>query len=285
MRLLAALLTLCLTPLIAWTVPIPLPLWDGQAPEGDGKFSDSSKAKLTVHLPEKPNGAAMVICPGGGYAGLVTKAEGHGIATWLNEHGIAGIVLEYRLPAGRPYVPLIDAQQAIRTVRAHAKEWNIDPGKVGIIGFSAGGHLASTATVHFETIATRAPNAVAGQSSRPDFSILIYPVISMDEAVHRGSKKNLMGENPAPGMADYFSTQKHVTAGTPPAFLAHAVDDKTVPIENSRMFHEAQKKAGLPTRLLELPNGGHGLSGYKGPSWDKWQAESLVWLKELKVIP
>ncbi len=283
-RLLASLSFLGLSQLAAWTVPIPMPLWQGDAPEGDGKFSDSSKAKLTVHLPERPNGAAMVICPGGGYGGLVTKGEGHGIATWLNAHGIAGIVLEYRLPSGRPYVPLLDAQRAIRTVRAHAKEWNVDPKKVGIIGFSAGGHLASTATVHFDAGEGKNTDPIARESSRPDFSILIYPVISMDEGVHRGSKKNLMGENPAAGLADYFSSQKHVKADTPPAFLAHALDDKVVPIENSRMFHEAQKKAGLPTRLLELPNGGHGLNGYKGPSWDKWQAESLLWLKEIKVL-
>ena len=262
-----------------------LPLWNGDAPEGDGKFSDSSKAKLTVHLPENPNGAAIVICPGGGYGGLVTKGEGHGIAAWLNLHGIAGIVLEYRLPAGRPYVPLLDAQRALRTVRANATKWKVDPKKVGIIGFSAGGHLASTATVHFDLGEGKTTDAIARESSRPDFSILIYPVISMDVGVHRGSKKNLMGETPAAGLPEYFSTQKHVKASTPPAFLAHAIDDKVVDIENSRMFYAAQQKAGLPTRLVELPNGGHGLNGYKGPSWDKWQAESLLWLKELKVIP
>ncbi|MEY4446202.1 MAG: Acetylxylan esterase precursor [Verrucomicrobiota bacterium] len=262
-----------------------LPLWNGDAPEGDGKFSDSSKAKLTVHLPDNPNGAVIVICPGGGYGGLVTKGEGHGIAAWLNAHGIAGIVLEYRLPAGRPYVPLLDAQRALRTVRANAAKWKIDGKKVGIIGFSAGGHLASTATVHFDLGEGKTTDAIARESSRPDFSILIYPVISMDVGVHRGSKKNLMGETPAAGLPEYFSTQKHVKASTPPSFLAHAIDDKVVDIENSRMFYAAQQKAGLPTRLVELPSGGHGLNGYKGPSWDKWQAESLLWLKELKVIP
>ncbi|MFZ9400483.1 MAG: alpha/beta hydrolase [Opitutales bacterium] len=262
-----------------------LPLWNGDAPEGDGKFSDSSKAKLTVHLPDNPNGAAIVICPGGGYGGLVTKGEGHGIAAWLNAHGIAGIVLEYRLPAGRPYVPLLDAQRALRTVRANAAKWKIDAKKVGIIGFSAGGHLASTATVHFDLGEGKTTDAIARESSRPDFSILIYPVISMDVGVHRGSKKNLMGETPAAGLPEYFSTQKHVKASTPPSFLAHAIDDKVVDIENSRMFYAAQQKAGLPARLVELPSGGHGLNGYKGPSWDKWQAESLLWLKELKVIP
>lgn len=281
MRFLLALLALTTSSFAVET----LPLWKGDAPEGNGKFSDSSKAKLTVHLPEKPNGAAIVICPGGGYGGLVTKGEGHGIAAWLNSQGIAGIVLEYRLPAGRPYVPLLDAQRAIRTVRANASQWKIDPKKVGIIGFSAGGHLASTATVHFDAGEGKTTDAIARESSRPDFSILIYPVISMDVGVHRGSKKNLMGETPAAGLPEYFSTQKHVKAGTPPAFLAHALDDKVVGIENSRMFFAAQQKAGLPTRLVELPNGGHGLNGYKGPSWDKWQAEALIWLKEIKVLP
>ena len=281
MRPLLALLALTVSSFAAET----LPLWPGDAPEGNGKFSDSSKAKITVHLPEKPNGAAIVICPGGGYGGLVTKGEGHGIAAWLNAQGIAGIVLEYRLPAGRPYVPLLDAQRAIRTVRANASQWKIDPKKVGIIGFSAGGHLASTATVHFDAGEGKTSDAIARESSRPDFSLLIYPVISMDVGVHRGSKKNLMGETPVADLPEYFSTQKHVKAGTPPAFLAHAIDDKVVDIENSRMFYAAQQQAGLPPRLVELPNGGHGLNGYKGPSWDKWQAEALIWLKEIRVLP
>jgi acetyl esterase/lipase len=215
---------------------------------------------------------------------LVTKGEGHGIAAWLNAHGIAGIVLEYRLPAGRSHVPLMDAQQAMRSVRANAARWRIDPKKIGIIGFSAGGHLAATATVHFGTGDGKSADAVARESSRPDFALLIYPVISMEAGVHRGSKKNLLGETPAEGLQDYFSPQKHVKADTPPAFLAHATDDKVVSIDNSRLFHDAMKKAGRPTRLVELPSGGHGLNGYKGPSWDRWQSEALGWLKEIKVL-
>ncbi|MFM2131617.1 MAG: Acetylxylan esterase precursor [Verrucomicrobiota bacterium] len=281
----AALLLLTAATFAADSTPPARPLWKGDAPEGDGKFSDSSKARITVHLPEKPNGAAMVVCPGGGYAMQVIGPEGHGIARWLNAQGIAGIVLEYRLPAGRPYVPLLDAQQAIRTVRANAKEWKVDPAKVGIIGFSAGGHLAASATVHHATIETGAPGAVTGHSSRPDFSILIYPVISMDEGVHRGSKKNLLGESPSDALSARFSLHRQVSASTPPSFLAHAVDDKTVPVENSRMFHEAQKKAGVPSRLLEPATGGHGFNRYQGPSWDAWQRESLVWLRERGFIP
>ncbi len=129
--------------------PEVLKLWNGHAPTGAGKFEEAD-ARITVHKPDKANGAAIVICPGGGYGGLVTGPEGHGIAAWLNRHGITGVVLEYRLPAGRPYVPLLDAQRAIRTVRSHARDWGIDPARIGIMGFSAGGHLASTAGTHFD---------------------------------------------------------------------------------------------------------------------------------------
>ena len=265
----------------------PLPLWPDAAPGALGT-AESDRPELTAFLPPAgtANGASMLILPGGGYAHLSVH-EGAGYAAWLNRLGVTCYVLKYRLGSNgyRHPAMLQDAARALRTVRAWARRDGLDPARVGIIGSSAGGHLASTATVHFETIETRAPNAVTGQSSRPDFSILIYPVISMEEGVHRGSKKNLMGETPAAGLPDYFSSQKHVKADTQPAFLAHALDDKVVPIENSRMFYEAQKKAGLPTRLIELPSGGHGLNGYKGPSWDKWQAESLLWLKEIKVLP
>lgn len=282
------LLTLLCTAVAALAAdvnPPRQPLWNGDAPEGNGKFSSSEKAAITVHLPEKPNGAALVICPGGGYGGLVVGAEGHGIARWLNSHGIAGIVLEYRLPAGRPEVPLLDAQRALRTVRAHAAEWKVDPKKVGIIGFSAGGHLASTATVHFDAGEGKNTDPIARESCRPDFSILIYPVISMGEGVHRGSKANLLGQNPTPELIERFSTHKQVTDNSPPAFLAHALDDKVVSIENSRLFYQAEIAHKLPAKLLELPNGGHGFTGYKGASWDAWQRESLEWMRQLKVIP
>lgn len=264
--------------------PPSQPLWPGDAPEGNGRFSDAARARITVHLPEIPNGAAVIICPGGGYGGLVIGAEGHGIAEWLNRHGVVGVVLEYRLPAGRPEVPLLDAQRAIRTTRSRAAEWKVDPKKVGIIGFSAGGHLASTAAVHFDAGDRRSTDAIDRQSSRPDFAILIYPVIRMDEGAHAGSRKNLLGENPAPALVDRFSTYKHVEANSPPAFLAHAVDDKGVPIENSRLFHQAQLERKLPSVILELPSGGHGLNRYQGPMWEAWQAQSLDWLRGLKFI-
>lgn len=259
-------------------------LWDGKAPIGADQFEEAD-VKLTLHRPVKPNGAAIVICPGGGYQRVVTGGEGHGIAAWLNRHGVTGIVLEYRMPDGRTFVPLMDAQRAIRTARAHAKDWDIDPAKVGIMGFSAGGHLASTAATHFDAGDSQAQDSINRQSSRPDFAILVYPVVTMGETTHGGSKKNLLGPDPTPEMIELFSNEKQVTDQTPPIFLAHAVDDKPVPIKNSQALYAALQEKQIPSKLLELPDGGHGLNGYKGPSWDAWQKQSLEWLAELKFIP
>jgi acetyl esterase/lipase len=264
--------------------PEKLKLWNGRAPVGDGKF-EQGDARITVHKPEKPCGTAMVICPGGGYGGLVTGPEGHGIAGWLNRHGITGIVLEYRLPAGRPHVPLLDAQRAIRTVRTNAKGWRIDPARIGIIGFSAGGHLASTAGTHFDDGDPRADDPIDRTGCRPDFMILIYPVITMGEKTHGGSRNNLLGKNPDARLVELFSNEKQVTPKTPPTFLAHARDDRVVVPDHSKAFHEALQKHKVPARYLELPSGGHGLNGYKGPMWDAWQEQSLAWLAELTFIP
>ena len=266
--------------------PEKLLLWPDQAPVGDGKF-EAANACVSVHrpTPAKANGAAMVICPGGGYGGLMTGPEGHGIAKWLNQHGIAGIVLEYRLPRGRSLVPLLDAQRAIRMVRFNAKQWNIDPNHIGIIGFSAGGHLASTAGTHFDGGDPKSTDLVNRVSCRPDFAILIYPVVTMGSKTHGGSKANLLGRNPKFEMVDLFSNEKQVTDRTPPMFLAHAKDDTLVSPENSRMLYEALKAHKLAADYLELPNGGHGLNGYKGPMWDAWQTKSLGWLALRKMIP
>jgi acetyl esterase/lipase len=282
-RVLAALLFLTASALAQdKPTPSPLPLWSGKAPVGDGTFDDE-QPQITVHRPERPNGTAMVICPGGGYGGLVIGAEGHGIAQWLNQHGITGVVLKYRLPRGRSMVPLLDAQRAIRTARANSQAWGIDPSRIGIIGFSAGGHLASTAGTHFDNGNPKADDPVERVSSRPDFMILIYPVISMGEKGHSGSRKNLLGTEATSEAIDKFSNEKQVTAQTPPAFLAHAVDDKVVPIEHSQILASALQTNKVPVKLLELPSGGHGLNKYQGPMWDAWQKQSLEWLVEQKL--
>jgi acetyl esterase/lipase len=226
-----------------------------------------------------------VICPGGGYGGLVTGPEGHGIAAWLNQHGITGVVLEYRLPAGRPFVPLLDAQRAIRLVRARAREWDVDPARVGIMGFSAGGHLASTAGTHFDDGDPTATDAVAQVSCRPDFMILVYPVVTMSKLTHGGSRTNLMGQTPSAELIELFSNERQVTERTPPAFLAHAQDDEPVPPANSKSLYEALRTHKVPAEYLELPSGGHGLNGYQGPMWDAWQTKSLAWLAQLKFLP
>ena len=259
-------------------------IWPGEAPIGEGK-TEAATVSILVHRPANPNGAVLIVCPGGGYHGLALGAEGNGIAQWLNRHGITGVVLTYRLPKGRPSVPLSDAQRAIRFVRSRAREWGIDPKRIGIIGFSAGGHLASTAATHFDHGNLRAADPIEKLSCRPDFAVLVYPVITMGEQTHGGSKANLLGPAPTPELVERFSNEKQVTGQTPPAFLAHARDDHAVPPGNSRMFYEALLAHKVAAEYLELPSGGHGLNGYKGPSWDAWQTHSLKWLAAQKFIP
>ena len=285
--LLANLVLLAHLTAIGQEAPAPperVSLWANHAPIGGGEFQ-AADATITVHRAAKPNGAAFIICPGGGYGGLVTGAEGHGIAEWLNAHGITGVVLEYRLPKGNAFVPLLDAQRAIRTVRSRAAQWSIDPKRIGIIGFSAGGHLASTAGTHFDAGDPKSADAIEQVSCRPDFMVLVYPVITMGENGHQGSRNNLLGKDATPELIELFSNEKRITRETPPAFLAHALDDNAVPADNSRMFYEALKANGVEASYLELPSGGHGLNGYKGPMWDAWQAQSLEWLEAQKFIP
>lgn len=280
--------TLALHSALADNAPQRLPLWTDQAPLGNGKTEDApANATITVHRPpaDKANGTAIVICPGGGYGGLVDGPEGHGIAKWLNGHGITGVVLNYRLPKGRPFVPLLDAQQAIRLTRAQAAKWKLNPDRIGIMGFSAGGHLASTAGTHFDGGDPNASEPIAATSSRPDFVILVYPVVTMaGKETHGGSKQNLLGADPKPELVDLFSNEKQVTDRTPPMFLTHAKDDGPVPPANSAKLYAALQAQKIPAEYLELPSGGHGLNGYKGPMWDAWQKRSLEWLAEQKLV-
>ena len=260
-------------------------LWPaGKAPVGGGK-TENANAFISVYHPENANGTAVIICPGGGYGFLVKGPEGVGIAKWLNQFGVTGIVLEYRLPRGDAYRPLYDAQRAIRTVRNKAKEWKLDPNRIGIMGFSAGGHLASTVATHFDSGDPNSTDIIKKVSCRPDFAVLIYPVITMGLKTHHGSKKNLLGSQPDSTIVNLFSNEKQVSDQTPPTFLAHAVDDRLVPHDNSKCFYDALLAHGVAAKYLELPNGGHGLNGYKGPTWDAWQTQSLQWLKSQGMIP
>ena len=269
----------------------PLPaarilLWPDTAPVGDGT-REAADTVMTVFLPprEKATGAAVVICPGGGYIRLVLSREGPIVAKWLAEHGIAGIVLEYRMPVGRPYVPLLDAQRAIRVVRSNAEPWRLDPQRIGIMGFSAGGHLASTAGTHFDAGDPKATDPVDRKSCRPDFMVLVYPVVTMGEKTNKGSKENLLGADPKPELVRLFSNEEQVTDQTPPTFLAHAKDDVPVPPENSRALRDALKTHGVAVEYLELPSGGHGLYGCQGPMWEAWKAQSLMWMAARGIIP
>ncbi len=258
------------------TAPERVPLWPERAP---GEAAEGSpQPSLTVFRPDHPNGTVMIICPGGGYGGLVTGPEGTGIATWLNAHGIIGAVLEYRLPHGNSALPLLDAQRAIRWARSKAADWQADPHRIGIIGLSAGGHLASSAGTHFDLGKPASTDPVERLSSRPDFMVLIYPVITMGPLAHGGSKRNLLGPSPTEADVDLFSNEKQVSDQTPPAYLAAAKDDTLVDPENSRLFSQALKARRIPVEYLELGSGGHGLNGYSGPSWEAWQTGSLQWL-------
>ncbi|MEP6748301.1 MAG: alpha/beta hydrolase [Bacteroidota bacterium] len=229
----------------------------------DGVFSKVSRPSITMYLPDetKATGAAVVICPGGGYSVLVLQKEGTNIALYFQEQGIAAFVLKYRLPSDitmtdKSIGPLEDAQQAIKLVREHAKEWHIDNARIGVMGFSAGGHLASTASTHFDKSVIENKN---NTSLRPDFSLLVYPVISMtDNLGHSGSRNNLLGKNPSAEQIKLYSNELQVTAQTPPAFLIHAADDKVVDVDNSIAYFEALRHKGVPAEMHIYPKGNHG---------------------------
>jgi acetyl esterase/lipase len=265
------------------------PLWPEGAPGALGK-EDKDIPTLTVYTPAegKANGVAVVICPGGGYGGLANH-EGEHYARFLNEQGVAGFVLKYRLgPAGYKHPSMLqDASRAIRAVRARAAEWRVDPRRIGIMGSSAGGHLASTALTHFDPGKADASDAVERQSSRPDFGILCYAVITMGEYTHKGSKHNLLGENPSEDLVKGLSSELQVTRQTPPCFLWHTWEDKAVPVENTLQFAEALRKAEVPFDLHIYQKGGHGL-GLGSGKWDPdnrhpWTADLIYWLKAQSV--
>jgi len=259
-------------------------LWPAGAPGAKGD-SDNDKPTLAISLPpeDKATGAAVVVCPGGGYGGLAMGYEGIDVGQWLNSHGIAAFVLKYR-HKGSGYQhpsPLDDAQRAIRTVRARAAEFHVDPHKIGILGFSAGGHLASSAGTHFDPGKSDATDPIDRASCRPDFLILCYPVISLVAPVtHQGSKKNLLGENPDPKLVEKMSSELAVTPDTPPTFLWHTDADTGVPPENSVLFYLALKKAKVPAELHIYEKGRHGLGlGKDIPAVKTWPELAIEWMR------
>lgn len=253
-------------------------------------ISDVQIPDIAVYLPVKryATGQAVVICPGGGYWVLAYDFEGSDIAKYLNSIGVAAIVLKYRLPTygnciDAFKVPLMDAQRAMRLVRLNASKWNIDPAKIGIMGFSAGGHLASTLATHFDYGDKNSPDKVEQQSCRPDFMVLMYPVISfVDSSSHVGSREALLGKNPPKELIENFSNELQVRKDTPPAFIVHADDDKGVPSENSLLMYKALRTKGISAEMHILSEGEHGFGlGLNNEHVASWSGSLKLWLRSL----
>ena len=265
-----------------------VPLWPDGAPGARGSSNyDIPTITLYLPAPETASGAALVVFPGGGYGGLAPH-EGVGYARWLTNHGIAAFVLTYRLGSHgyRHPIMLQDASRAVRLVRARAEEWKVDPHRVGIMGSSAGGHLASTLLTHFDPGDPAASDPIERQSCRPDLGILCYPVISMGPNTHEGSRRNLLGDNPSPELIDLLSNEKQVTDQTPRCFIFHTWEDNAVKVENSLEFAAALRKHHVPFDLHIYTRGAHGLGlgGTTESAMHPWTKDLLFWLKLLGFV-
>lgn len=267
--------------------PAPQPLWPNGAPGAKG--AQPTDVPSYQHYPapaDKATGAAVVVCPGGGYRNLAAH-EGHDIAVWLNGLGVSAFVLKYRLgPNYQHPAMMLDVQRAIRTVRAKAAEFKVDAARIGVMGFSAGGHLASTAATHFDAGNAQAADPIDRVSSRPDLAILCYPVISMIEGItHAGSRKNLLGDNPDAALVTLMSNEKQVTPQTPPTFIFHTVDDAAVPIENAMLFAEALRKNKVVHETHFYEHGRHGVGLAKNdPILSQWPTQLANWLRSKKFV-
>lgn len=285
MRTILSIIVSLMTTMVFAQQPVVLPLWPDGAPNSNeqtgeeqelepNRLSNITKPTLTVYRASEPNGMAIIMCPGGGYARLAMNHEGHDMASWFCGMGITYIVLKYRMPNGHCEVPLSDADKAIRIVRQHAKEWNIDPHKIGIMGASAGGHLASTLATHYDS------------ETRPDFQILLYPVVTMTQATHGGSKNNLLGKTPTKEQMNKYSNELQVTSDTPQAFITLSSDDKSVPPVNGINYYLALQNNNVPASLHVYPSGGHGwgfLDKFKYKQ--QWTQELENWLKGSLIFP
>jgi len=273
----------------AYQEDLEMSLWADGAPGALGnEAKDMPKITVRKVASEKPTGA-LIICPGGGYGGLAMDHEGKQMVEWANSIGLTAVLCDYR-HRGKGYghpAPLQDAQRAVRTVRAKAAEWNIDPNKIGIIGFSAGGHLVSTVITQFDTGDKNASDPIAQQSSRPDFAILCYPVISMGSSfTHRGSEVNLLGENASKETLQAFASERNVRADTPPTFLMHTLEDKPVPVENSLVFYQAMVAKQVPGELHVYQKGPHGVGLARSiPGTSDWPVACQRWLAQLGMTP
>ena len=299
-----AILIIMLLPLISNGQNQVIQLWDGEMPnyqdvgekEIGSETADMEHYRLvinptiTVFLPSKKNrtGQALLVIPGGGYQAVVHRWEGTDIAKWLNANGIAAFVLKYRLPNAKHNIvshksPLLDASQAMKIIRTNSEKWNIDKDNIGVIGFSAGGHLASTLGTHYNRDGNSTRNKYSSISSRPDFMVLMYPVITMDTTfTHRGSRNNLLGPNPSQELIDYYSNEKQITKNTPPTFLVHTSDDAVVPVKNSIEFYLALQKNGVNSEMHIYEHGEHGfaLANGKG-SLKSWRNRCINWLENI----
>lgn len=291
------LIMICLITSIMMSAQKVIPLYESEIPnskpspdeekseatDGITRISKISKPTLSIHLPAegKSTGTSVIICPGGGYWINAFSHEGTDVARRFNEMGVAAFVLKYRIPndvtmINREIGPLQDAQQAIKMVRQHAVEWKVNPNRIGIMGFSAGGHLASTAGTHFNTAVIENPGSI---SLRPDFLILIYPVISFQDSIaHIGSRDQLIGKKPSKEKMDYYSSELQVTKNTPPTFLVHASDDNGVRSENSVVFYQHLVKNKVPAELHIYQGGGHGFGLNNKTTKDNWIERCEAWL-------
>lgn len=260
-----------------------IPLYEGAIPNAKPGISKLSEPTLGIFIPakEKANGAAIIVLPGGGYSNVVLKREGDDVARFLTTWGITAFVLKYRLPNDtsmfqKEIGPLQDAQRAIQWVRLHAEDYNIDASGVGIMGFSAGGHLAATLGTHYKKALIANPQHI---SLRPDFMVLAYPVISLtDSLAHAGSRKRLLGDNPSEKLVRLYSNELQITKKTPPTFLVHAKNDATVKVENSTIFYDALQKKKVPAEIHLYEKGGHGFDLNNSTSPDKWTDWLKTWM-------
>lgn len=276
-------------PLYSDGVPNSKPVPNTQKSEIDKngilRISEVTVPTLTVYSPAKgtSNGTAVIVCPGGGYWILAASHEGSDVAKEFNKMGVTAFVLKYRIPneyaqVDRTIAPLQDAQQAIRMIRKDAIKYGINPNRIGILGFSAGGHVAATASTHFaKPVGDNADNT----NVRPDFSILVYPVISFKEYGHKGSADQLIGKNPSLEMVELYSNEMQVTKETPPAFLVHAGDDNAVPVKNSLAYYEACQKYNIPSGMVIYPKGGHGFGMNNKTTKEKWMNNVKNWMDSM----